>query len=66
MINPAVTDIGRKVTYVPDHAHDDLVHANCEHGYITSFNKPCVFVRYGLGSTSAGTNREDLYWARDS
>lgn len=62
MIEPNKQDIGRGVIYVPGHAKGDLGHKGCERGYITSFNEHCVFVRYGLGSTSAGTNRQDLYW----
>ena len=57
MINPTQDDIGRSVVYrcgAPD--------ADPEQGTITSFNDHCVFVKYGLGSTSAGTDRKDLEW----
>ena len=63
MIDPTEQDIGRSVIYVPGHAHDDLHHKDCERGHITSFNDHCVFVRYGIGATSAGADRYDLYWA---
>lgn len=63
MIHPTKVDIGREVIYVPGHAKDDQKHKDCERGRITSFNDHCVFVRYGLGDTSAGTSREDLYWS---
>ena len=62
MIEPTEYDIGRGVIYVPGHAKDDLNHPDCERGRITSFNDHSVFVRYGLGSTSAGTSRQDLHW----
>lgn len=60
MINPTVADIGRKVIY------RDLSGSKIEEGSITSFNDHCVFVRYGSGSTSAGTRREDLEWSHRS
>lgn len=62
MIEPTVCDIGRIVIYVPGHAKGDLKHQDCERGRITSFNDHSVFVRYGLGITSNGTSRQDLYW----
>lgn len=62
MIDPTDDDIGRYVIYVPGHARGDSTHRDCEHGYITSFNDHAVFVRYGRGSTSAATSREDLVW----
>lgn len=62
MIEPEEKDIGRSVIYVPLHAKGDLSHPDCEYGTITSFNERVVFVRYGVGITSAGTHREDLYW----
>ena len=64
MIEPTQEDIGRHVIYVPGHANDDLGHPDCEEGAITSFNDHCVFVCYGrAGTTSAGTDRRDLYWS---
>jgi hypothetical protein len=64
MIDPTEDDIGRYVRYVPGHARGDLTHPDCEDGRITSFNDHCVFVNYGRGSTSAGTDRYDLHWLR--
>lgn len=52
MIDPTEADIGRKVIYVP----------RLQVGVITSFTENYVFVRYGDGSTSAATRREDLEW----
>lgn len=45
-------EVGMGVTY---HSFN-----NEEHGIITSWNKHFVFVRYGLGDTSAATRIEDL------
>ena len=56
MIKPTEADIGRKVIY------KDRSGSKVEEGTITSFNDHCVFVRYGNGSTSAGTDRKDLEW----
>lgn len=49
------TDIGRKVIYKSHHC-------DVEEGVITSFNDSFVFVKYGTGSTSQATRREDLNW----
>lgn len=57
MIHPTQDDIGRKVVYRARHPGAEL-----QEGVITSFNDHCVFVRYGAGTTSAGTRREDLEW----
>lgn len=62
MIEPTENDVGRHVIYVPGHAKGNLGHKDCERGFITSFNDHAVFVRYGMGSTSAGTSRQDLHW----
>lgn len=56
MISPTEKDIGRQVIY-------NNPPSDKEYGYITSFNDKYVFVRYGKGSTSQATSREDLYWA---
>ncbi len=63
MLEVTEDDIGRFVIYIPGHAKGDRNHKDCERGFITSFNDHSVFVRYGLGSTSAGTGRQDLEWA---
>jgi hypothetical protein len=52
MINPTMTDIGRNVIYLPRN----------QVGVITSFTDKYVFVRYGMGATSAATRREELEW----
>ena len=57
MIDPQERDIGRKVIYAREDPYRDT-----EYGVITSFNDHVVFVRYGLGSTSAATERQDLEW----
>ncbi len=62
VIEPTEKDVGRIVTYIPGHARGDVSHKDCERGTITSFNDHAVFVRYGMGSTSAATSREDLVW----
>lgn len=56
MIEPTKADIGRHVAYHPP--GQDKV----EQGEITSYNDHYVFVRFGLGSTSAACRREDLNW----
>lgn len=56
-INPTEADVGRAVVYrsAPDFRP--------EQGTITSIGRAGnVFVRYGLGSTSASTRVEDLDW----
>lgn len=55
-IEPTEADIGRNVIY---HGHA----GEREAGYITSFNDSVVFVRYGMGSTSQATSRDQLTWA---
>ena len=69
MIHPTSKDRGRSVTYVPNHAHGDQTHPDCETGYITSYNEAAVFVmydRYGPEhSTSQSTNRVNLFWKDD-
>lgn len=44
---------GRKVVY-------RRPYCKIEEGFITSFNEKYVFVRYGIGSTSQATERQDL------
>jgi hypothetical protein len=57
MIEPSQSDIGRKVIY------RDLSGKKIDEGEITSFTDAYVFVRYGTGSTSAATRRDDLEWS---
>ena len=59
MIDPTEVDIGRKVIYTGNRYPG----GKREEGVITSFNSYAVFVRYRAGTTSQGTNREDLEWA---
>lgn len=54
-IEPTEADIGRNVTY-RGYAGE------VERGHITSFNDHYVFVRYGSGSTSQATRRDQLDW----
>ncbi len=58
-LNPTEADIGRQVIY-----HGWA--GERESGVITSFNDSFVFVRYGMGCTSAATAREQLSWAVQS
>jgi len=57
MIAPTAADVGRRVVYC-----DRAGYSFPEEGVITSFNERWVFVRYGTGSTSAATSRQDLEW----
>lgn len=57
MIRPKQSDIGRQCIYQGGHPNDR--HA----GVLTSFTEHHAFVRYGMGSTSAGTRFVDLTWA---
>ena len=62
MIEPEEKDIGRAVIYTPNHANNDINHPDAEYGFIKSFTDDVVFVRYHLGDTAAGTERENLHW----
>jgi len=55
LINPEEKDIGRAVRYTTPHNTQ-------KYGIVTSFNDSFVFVRYGIGDTSAATKREHLEW----
>jgi hypothetical protein len=57
-IKVAEADIGRAVVY------RTAPNFEPEQGIITSFNDKYVFVRYGLGSTSAATDPDDLDWVK--
>jgi len=59
MIEPTDADLGKHVIY----KRDWMQPKDWEHGVITSFNEKFVFVRYGTGTISKATRREDLYWA---
>jgi hypothetical protein len=39
---------GDRVVYVPIHAHGDPLHADCEHGVVSSVRGNTVFVKYDL------------------
>lgn len=56
---------GDRVLYVPNHAHGDSKHPDCERGLVSSTNAFYVFVRYirkdgSTGTTAQATNPEDL------
>lgn len=52
--------IGSKVTYVPQHAHGDASHFDCEGGTIVRWNDGGVFVNYVRNT--ARTDFRDLVW----
>lgn len=54
-------DTGSKVTYIPNHAHDDVNHVDCLGGTIASWNNRFVFVNYGTGTNQA-TDSTNLVW----
>ena len=39
-------NIGDNVTYVPNHANNDISHPDCEYGQVTSKNDKYVFVKF--------------------
>ena len=57
---------GKPVTYVPNHAHGNASHPDCERGVVTSWGLNShaggitVFVRYGAQPNSKGTALENL------
>lgn len=55
---------GDKVRYVPNHAHGNVNHPDCEDGIVSSTNDVNVFVRYYyhavLKDTAQSTSPEDL------
>lgn len=54
---------GDWVIYVPNHAHGDLAHVDCERGTVTSIGgetSGLVFVRYGAELHSKATSLGDL------
>jgi hypothetical protein len=58
MITPKTADIGRIVVYRD-------ARGGVEQGVVASFNDDYVFVRYGMGCTSAATRHENLEWLYD-
>lgn len=59
MIEPTEDDIGHAVVYTGNRYPG----GKPEEGVITSFNKVCVFVRYGADKHSKGTSQQDLEWS---
>jgi hypothetical protein len=51
---------GDTVLYVPNHAHGDKTHPDCELGVVTSTNDVNVFVRYNGRTQSQATSPDDL------
>lgn len=56
---------GENVRYVPNHAHGDIEHKDCENGVVSSQNGLYVFVRYSdrhgdLKFTTQATDPYDL------
>lgn len=49
--------ISEHVVYIPNHAHGNKEHRDCERGIITSANETGAFVRYG-----AEINSKLTYW----
>lgn len=61
-------DEGIRVRYVPDHAHQDINHADIEDGTISSWNHKFVFVHIDshLGETSQACDPRNLIWMFNS
>ncbi len=55
--------LGKKVIYIPNHAHCDIRHPDCETGVVTNANDLGCFVRYGNDQHSKLTNWRDLVLA---
>lgn len=55
-------DVGRDVTYVPNHAGGNAGHRDCERGVITSWNSRFVFVRFGSSATPKACYPFNLVW----
>lgn len=61
-------DVGDEVIYIPNHAHGDRTHEDCEWGRVTSKNEHYIFVlfnnfaaRFGkFGGTSQACKPENL------
>ena len=50
------------VTYVPNYAHGNAGHEDCQQGVIISFTEDDVKVLYSKGRTVQSTNPKDLVW----
>jgi hypothetical protein len=38
--------VGQSVRYIPNHAHNNPRHSDCENGVISSINETTVFVKF--------------------
>jgi hypothetical protein len=54
-------DIGRNVIYTPHHSTPE--DPCTEEGVLSSWNSSVIFVRYGRGSTAAGTDPAQLHFS---
>lgn len=52
--------IDDKVIYIPGHANDDISHADCEHGIVTSINHVYVFVKFETRNYSCSCYPDSL------
>lgn len=52
--------IGERILYVPNHAHGDAAHPDCERGVVTSTNVVNVFVLYAGRRNAQATSPGDL------
>ena len=64
MIDPTERGVGRGVIYRVRNRNGDIIDE--ERGVISSFSDHYVFVRYGTSSTAQATDRNDLFWERES
>ncbi len=60
-INPADNYLD-SVTYVPNHAHGNAGHEDCQQGVIISVTEDVVRVLYCDSRTVQATNPENLVW----
>jgi hypothetical protein len=51
---------GKRVRYIPAHAHGDPNHPDCEDGIVSTTNDKFVFVRYGGRAHGIATDPDDL------
>jgi hypothetical protein len=59
---PCEFEPGRRVLYVPNHAHGDQGHPDVEAGTITSINPVFVFVRFGAETHSKACDPNTLVY----